>query len=94
MSKKDNVDMTFWEHLTELFKQLRKVLVVFIVSTIAVMVVPINLDFTNLNLSNPFYQTITTYVIQHIQKRFLPPGITLIPLIFCSVGSILFLFHL
>jgi sec-independent protein translocase protein TatC len=94
MSKKDNVDMTFWEHLTELFKQLRKVFVVFIVSTIAVMVVPINLDFTNLNLSNPFYQTITSYVIQHFQERFLPQGITLIPLNFFAPLEVYFFISL
>ncbi len=94
MSKKDNVDMTFWEHLTELFKKLRKVFVVFIVSTIVVMVVPTNLDFANLDLSNPFYQTITTYVIQHFQERFLPPGITLIPLTFFAPLEVYFFISL
>ena len=82
MSKKDNVDMTFWDHLTELFERLRKSLLAFIISTIAVMVVPISLDPANIDLSNPFYQTIASFVIQNFKERFLPQGITLIPINF------------
>lgn len=90
MFKKDNVGMTFWDHLTELFKRLRKSLLAFIISTIAVMVVPISFDPSNIDLSNPFYQTIASFVIQNFQERFLPEGITLIPVNFFAPLEVYF----
>jgi sec-independent protein translocase protein TatC len=94
MSNKDNVDMTFWDHLSELFKRLRKSLLVFIISMIAVMVVPISLDPTNVDLSNPFYKTVASYVIQNFQERFLPEGITLIPVNFFAPLEVYFFISL
>ena len=82
MSKNDKVDMTFWDHLTELFTQLRKSFYAFIISTMAVMIVPTSIEALNFDLSNPFYPTIATMVINNFQERFLPQGITLIPISF------------
>jgi len=90
MSKKVAAGMTFWDHLTELFTRLRKGLLVFLASTVAVMVVPISLDPANFDLSNPFYQTLASFVIQNFQDRFLPPGITLIPVNFFSPLEVYF----
>jgi sec-independent protein translocase protein TatC len=90
MSEKDTAGMTFWDHLTELFTRLRKSLLVFLISTVAVMVVPISLDPTNVDLSNPFYQTIASFVIQSFQDRFLPPDITLIPVNFFAPLEVYF----
>jgi len=90
MSEKDTVGMTFWDHLTELFDRLRKGLLAFIISTIVVMIVPISLDPANVDLSNPFYQTIASFVIQNFQDRFLPQGITLIPVNFFAPLEVYF----
>jgi sec-independent protein translocase protein TatC len=61
---------------------------------IAVMVVPISLDPTNVDLSNPFYKTIASYVIQNFQERFLPQGITLIPVSFFAPLEVYFFISL
>lgn len=82
MSNKETGEMSFWDHLTELFSRLRRIFYAFIISTIVVMVVPISIDLTNINLSNPFYQTIASMLINVFQERFLTEGIVLIPLSF------------
>ena len=82
MSNKETGEMTFWDHLTELLSRLRRILYAFIISTIVVMVVPISIDLTNINLSNPFYQTIASTVINDLQERFLTGGVDLVPLSF------------
>lgn len=90
MSENATAGMTFWDHLTELFTRLRRSLLVFLASTVAVMVIPISLDPANMDLSNPFYQTIASFVIQNFQDRFLPPGITLIPVNFFAPLEVYF----
>ena len=82
MSNKEKGEMTFWNHLTELLSRLRRILYAFIISTIVVMVVPIGIDLTNFSLSNPFYQTIASTVINDLQEKFLTESIVLIPLSF------------
>lgn len=84
MSLENNGDMTFWDHLTELFRRFRNIFYAFIVSTIFVMVVPVSIDFTHFDLSTVFYQTITSTLINNFQERFLAEGITLIPINFWS----------
>lgn len=73
-------ELTFWEHLTELLHRFRTVAYALIISTIAVMVVPISIDFSTITTSNPWYQTISSFVIKKLQTDFLPEGITLLPI--------------
>jgi len=72
--------MTFWDHLTELIKRLRRILYSLIISTVVVMVFPVTLDFSGMSPENPFYPTITTLVIRNFEQRFLPEGAGLLPM--------------
>ena len=82
MSTKKMGELSFWDHLTELFSHLRRIFYAFIISTIVVMVLPISIDFSNIGLSSPFYQTITSTIMSNLQKRFLEGRATLVPLTF------------
>jgi sec-independent protein translocase protein TatC len=58
------------------------------------MIVPISFDPANIDLSNPFYQTIASLVIENFQERFLPQGITLIPVNFFAPFEVYFFISL
>lgn len=79
MSKPEQGEMSFWDHLRELLKRLRRVIFAFILATLIVMIVPVS---TNINPSSFFYETLATLLINEFQGRFLPQGIVLIPLSF------------
>lgn len=68
------------EHITELLSRLRSVFFALAVSIIFVMVVPISLDLSGLSASNPWYQTISSFVIRKLQSDFLPANIELLPI--------------
>ncbi|UCE15438.1 MAG: twin-arginine translocase subunit TatC [Candidatus Bathyarchaeota archaeon] len=80
MSGKDKKEMGFWDHLTELLHRLRTVAYALFISTVAVMVVPISLDLSDMSASNPWYQTISSSVIKKLQADFLPADIELLPI--------------
>jgi sec-independent protein translocase protein TatC len=80
MSDEEKKELTFWEHLTELLSRLRAVAYALIISTIAVMVVPISIDLSSISASNPWYQTISSFVIRKMQTDFLPADIELLPI--------------
>lgn len=80
MTEKSKVEMTFWDHLTELIKRLRRILYFLIISTIVAMIFPVTLNFSGISPENPFYPTITTLVIQNFEQRFLPEGASLLPM--------------
>ena len=82
MPNKEIGEMTFWDHLTELFNRFRRILYAFIISTIVVMAVPVSIDFENIGLSNPFYQTIASIIIKNLRERFLAENVLLIPVSF------------
>jgi len=82
MSGKGTGEMTFWEHSAELLSRLRRIFYAFIISTVVVMLLPISIDFSNISLSNPFYQTIASTLINNLQKIFLTEGVELVPLSF------------
>ena len=44
------------------------------------MVFPISVDLATFTTSNPWYQTISSFVIKKLQTDFLPEGITLLPI--------------
>ncbi|NWG10998.1 preprotein translocase subunit TatC [Candidatus Bathyarchaeota archaeon] len=80
MAEAKKVDMSFWDHLRELINRLRIIIYALIISTIVVMVVPVSFDLSSFFSANPFYLTITSYVIINFQERFLPPDAQLLPL--------------
>jgi sec-independent protein translocase protein TatC len=80
MSGKGEKELSFLGHLTELLSRLRTVIYAVVISTIAVMVVPISIDFSSLFGGNPWYQTISSFVIKQMQKDFLPADVELLPI--------------
>jgi len=80
MSDEEKKELTFWEHTTVLLSRLRMVFYALIISTIVVMVVPIQLDLANLSASDPWYQTISSFVIRKLQTDFLPADVELLPI--------------
>lgn len=73
-------EVPFWEHLTELLRRVRIILLALVFSTISVMVFPISIDGRLISPSNPWYPTIASFVIQKMQEQFLPNDVTLLPL--------------
>ena len=61
-----------------------------VISTIAVMLVPINLDFLNASAVNPYYPSIVSFMIRNIQERFLPAEAELLPLTFLAPLEVYF----
>ena len=80
MADEEKKGLTFWEHLTELFSRLRTIAFALLISTIAVMVVPISIELSAISASNPWYQTISSFVIRKMQTDFLPADIELLPI--------------
>jgi len=75
MSAEEQEGLTFWEHTIELFSRLRTVIYALIISTIFVMVVPIPLNLGNVSTSGPWYETVSSFIID-----FLPADIELLPI--------------
>lgn len=80
MSGEGKKELTFMEHLMELFSRLRTIIYAVVISTIVVMVVPISIDFSSLFGGNPWYQTISSFVLNKLQTDFLPADIELLPI--------------
>mgnify|MGYP000739973165 CR=1 FL=1 len=80
MSGEGDKELTFMEHLTELISRLRIVIYALVISGIAVMVIPISLDFSQMSTANPWYQTISSFVITKMQTDFLPEKAELLPI--------------
>ena len=69
-----------WGHVTELLSRLKVAVAAIVVSTIVVLVVPVDLTAFNLSWSNANYNTITTVVINQLRSDLLPAGVELLPL--------------
>ncbi|NIR87169.1 preprotein translocase subunit TatC [Candidatus Bathyarchaeota archaeon] len=80
MPDEEKKELTFLEHVTELLSRLRTIAYALIISTIVVMVVPVSLDLSSFSASNPWYQTISSFVIRKLQTDFLPDDIELLPI--------------
>lgn len=89
MSKKEG-EMSFWGHLSELLSHFRRVLYAFIISTLVVMLVPLSIDFSDINPLALFYNTIASTVINDLQGRFLTENIILIPINFYAPLEVYF----
>ncbi len=81
MIEEKKVEMTFLDHLVELLNRVRMALYSVIISIVVVMLMPVSVDFSPVN---PFYTTITSYVIKHLQESFLPREAELLPLSFLA----------
>jgi len=80
MSGEGGKELAFMEHLTELISRLRSVIYAIVISGIVVMAVPISLDFSQMSTTNPWYQTISSFVITKMQSDFLPEKVELLPI--------------
>ncbi len=49
-------------------------------SSLAVMLVPINIESISLSLTQPIYETLATYVIKKVRTDLLPPSVELLPI--------------
>ena len=76
--------MSFMVHIKELINRLRVIIIAVVISTIAVMLVPVTLDFSNVTATNPFYPTLTSATITNLQDMFLPADAELLPLSFLA----------
>lgn len=72
---------SFLDHTKELLYRLRTIVASIVIASVAVMLVPVSLDFSAGNL---FYATITSSVIRDLQARYLPVGAELLPLSFLA----------
>ncbi len=67
-------------HVNELLSRLKVAVVAIVVSTILVLVVPVDPESLGLSWSNPNYSTIATVVINRLRTDLLPTGVELLPL--------------
>jgi len=58
----------------------RNAVYVLFASSLAVMLVPINIESISLSLTQPIYETLATYVIKKVRTDLLPPGVELLPM--------------
>ncbi len=72
--------LTFWEHTIELIRRVRNAVYALVASSLATMLVPINIDSISLSLTQPVYETLTTYLIKRLQIDLLPPSVELLPM--------------
>ncbi len=79
MSRPAPKEMSFWEHASELITRVRKIVFALIISSIAAMVIPINLDSLRLSFTDPMYETMPTYLINQLRQDLLPSGVQLLP---------------
>ena len=84
MAEDKKVDMSLMDHLMELLNRSRKIIISIIIFTVVAMVMPISIDFSGFSTDNPFYPTITSFVIRNLQDRFLPVEAELLPLSFLA----------
>ena len=84
MAEDKKVDMSLMDHLMELLNRSRKIIISIIIFTVVAMVMPISIDFSSFSTDNPFYPTITSFVIRNLQDRFLPVEAELLPLSFLA----------
>ena len=84
MAEDKKVDMSLMDHLMELLNRSRKIIISIIIFTVVAMVMPISIDFSSFSTDNPFYPTITSFVIRNLQDKFLPAEAELLPLSFLA----------
>ena len=82
--------MSFMGHIKELINRLRTILIAVTISTIAAMLVPVSLDFSNVSAASPYYTTLTSLTIINLQEKFLPAEAELLPLSFLAPLEVYF----
>jgi len=73
-------ELTFWEHVTELLRRFRIIFIAVAVASMFVMAFPLNINFENLSLSNPWTTTVAVILIRKIQEDLVPPEVELLPI--------------
>ena len=71
---------SFWDHIRELLSRLRVMVFAVVISSIAVLVVPIDIESINLSWTSPVYNTLVSVVIKRLISDLLPAGVELLPL--------------
>ena len=64
-----DIEMTFWEHTEELAKRLKIIVLTIVIFTVAVMVMPANINFFKNPLKN--YEPIIPVILKSIKAHFL-----------------------
>ncbi|MEM2744780.1 MAG: twin-arginine translocase subunit TatC, partial [Nitrososphaerota archaeon] len=77
---KNTKEMTFWEHTKELLTRLKRIFYSIIIATLISMLIPIDIFSINISATNPWYPTLTTFIINKVTKDFLPSDVKLIPI--------------
>ncbi|MFH7859907.1 MAG: twin-arginine translocase subunit TatC [Candidatus Aenigmatarchaeota archaeon] len=77
---KNAKEMTFWEHTRELLVRLKRIFYSIIIATLISMLFPIDIFSINISATNPWYPTLTTFIINKVTKDFLPSNAKLIPI--------------
>lgn len=73
-------ELTFWEHLEELLSRFRAAFYAVLISTLFVMAFPVGFDSDGFSLSDPWYKTVSSLVIDRIREDFLPSNVELMPI--------------
>src|SRR3989304_3365725 len=74
------VELSFWEHITELLRRLRVIFIAVAISSVLVMVFPINFTFENVSAVNPWYTTVSGWLIKRVQQDLVPSEVELLPI--------------
>ncbi|MEM3062855.1 MAG: twin-arginine translocase subunit TatC [Nitrososphaerota archaeon] len=77
---KNAKELTFWEHTRELLVRLKRIFYSIIIATLISMLIPIDIFSINISATNPWYPTLTTFIINKVTKDFLPSDVKLIPI--------------
>jgi len=76
----DKVELSFWEHITELLRRLRVIFIAVAISSVFVMAFPINFAFENVSAVNPWYTTVSVWLIKRVQQDLVPSEVELLPI--------------
>ena len=79
MSRFDS-DASIGEHIMELLMRIRKMVLILVLATVAVLIVPIDLASLNLSWTEPVYNTLATVVINRLLSDLLPSNVQLLPM--------------
>src|SRR3989304_8791329 len=74
------VELSFWEHITELLRRLRVIFIAVAISSVFVMAFPINFAFENVSAVNPWYTTVSGWLIKRVQQDLVPSEVELLPI--------------
>jgi Tat protein translocase TatC len=80
MAEKDANATSFWDHTREFLSRLRISITAILVSSIAIAVVPTDLESLRLSMTSPVYNSVATVAIKRMLSDLLPAGAELLPI--------------